>query len=479
MTDGPARSIANDAASPSYMSIFNVNVLLACISFSIVLPSLLPYLLKTSASQGNEIYPLVVCGYSVGEIVGSFAGGYAYSESCSRMGRVGAKVTLVRCCAIGVVGSAMYVLGGYLGSVWLVMAGRFVQGVWTGGQQSVEQSYLSENTKNAEDRTRLTSVLGRYAVIGFMLGPAIGGCVSFVNIEINGFVLVDQLNAVGWFVTLCCVVMWAVTRTFFDPEGGEGHGQGQGQGEGEFLLKDGGKSVHIDGGGDANISNGNNGSIANGGGGRNGKVKDDKHKRSKPSSKSSSSSPLKKLSRIVFDRKSKRGRGGAAAAAAAAAAASAEDGVEDSTAAGVDASNSSISISSFSSPSPLPLPTPSSPSLSPSPPPPPSLMSTLSLLLTFLAHFYSFAVTETITTPMLMNLYDMNTLSLNMFYVFTGGVALVGNLVGKGGRMGVMASLALGAAGSAVLMDEGEAQLGWVRFLVGFTLVTLAFPLGE
>ena len=121
---------------------FFVNIFLACASFSIVMPSLSPYLLEVGASM--SCLPWAVASYSVGEMIGSVAIGtfYEYATQRFAVGR-GPRWSLIMCTLFGIVGSALYAAAGWVGSENLaenfIVAGRFFQGVWTGGQQAVEQ----------------------------------------------------------------------------------------------------------------------------------------------------------------------------------------------------------------------------------------------------------------------------------------------------------------------------------------------------
>jgi MFS family permease len=123
--------------SYSWKAIFYLNVFLACASFSIVLPSLWPYLQRFDADE--TFLASVLAIYSIGEFLGSIAWGYIYNASSM-------KFSLYTCIFSGFLGSILYSLGGYFvpWGKWLVFAGRFIQGLWTGGQQAIEQAYITE-----------------------------------------------------------------------------------------------------------------------------------------------------------------------------------------------------------------------------------------------------------------------------------------------------------------------------------------------
>lgn len=123
--------------SYTWKSIFYLNVFLACASFSIVLPSLWPYLQRFEADE--TFLASVLAIFSIGEFLGSITWGYIYNSHSMRF-------SLYTCISAGLLGSILYSLGGYFTpwGKWLVFAGRFIQGLWTGGQQAIEQAYITE-----------------------------------------------------------------------------------------------------------------------------------------------------------------------------------------------------------------------------------------------------------------------------------------------------------------------------------------------
>ena len=103
MTAAPlAEPLLADGAAPApsgcvlWQWVFYINVFMACISFSIVMPSLFLYLQEMGASA--SFYALVVASYSVGEAVGSLSLG-AVSN------RLGARRTLQLTALTSLVGS--------------------------------------------------------------------------------------------------------------------------------------------------------------------------------------------------------------------------------------------------------------------------------------------------------------------------------------------------------------------------------------
>jgi len=73
----PQSSPSHDPTN-SWRLLFYVNVFFSCASFSIILPSLEPYLARNGATP--YFYGLTVAVYSVGEMVGAIVFGKVYEK---------------------------------------------------------------------------------------------------------------------------------------------------------------------------------------------------------------------------------------------------------------------------------------------------------------------------------------------------------------------------------------------------------------
>ena len=124
---------------------------------------------------------------------------------------------MLLCLFLGLAGSSAYFAAGFLPAAVpayvVALAGRFAQGLWTGGQQTVEQTFLSDNT-TGQERTALTATLGSYAVAGFVLGPAFGAALSGVRVSWEGYLL-DGVSAPALLVCGAVTCMLAVTVCVF------------------------------------------------------------------------------------------------------------------------------------------------------------------------------------------------------------------------------------------------------------------------
>jgi hypothetical protein len=117
--------------------------------------------------------------------------------------------------------------------------------------------------------------------------------------------------------------------------------------------------------------------------------------------------------------------------------------------------------------------------------PKPSSVAVVSLLIIFFVHFYSFAVQETITTPLVLNLYDFEQYEVNLLFIGVGVLSLFTSAaVGFisrycSDRAMLVLSLVLGLIGSLLLIDDPDTFLPLPRFFLGFAIITVAFPFGR
>ena len=75
---------------------------------------------------------------------------YQYASRMFEMEGRGAKICLLVCPLFGLIGSALYAIAGWMEDVnvarWFILFGRFLQGTWKGGQQTVEQGERIHNS---------------------------------------------------------------------------------------------------------------------------------------------------------------------------------------------------------------------------------------------------------------------------------------------------------------------------------------------
>lgn len=190
-----------------------VSVFFSCVSFAIVMPSLWPYLHTLSSSKSFLAW--VVAFYSVGEAIGAVYFG--------RMAdRLSTRYVMLVATGCGLVGSTLYVLAeafpkGGLGP-WLVFVGRFAQGMWTGGSQAVQTTFLAA-VLPIDELTPAIVTLNAYACLGFVIGPVFG----LVFDLIPPFPLalgfnVSELTGPGYFVLISAAFILFLFVAVFDEE---------------------------------------------------------------------------------------------------------------------------------------------------------------------------------------------------------------------------------------------------------------------
>ena len=347
----------------TWMLPFFVNIFLACASFSIVMPSLSPYLLEVGASM--SYLPRAVASYSIGEMIGSVAIGsfYEYTTRAFALGR-GPRISMIMSICFGIVGSALYATAGWVGNRYIaqyfIVAGRFLQGAWTGGQQAIEQAYISAAVEPSK-KVEFTATLSTCAVLGFVAGPTIGALLSMIDTTVLGL-KIGANNAPGIFILFANSIMLVQTALFFD---------GKEDTTGEI---------------------------------------DDEADEEEQGDSSSGNSGYKPFNYM------------------------------------------GVAVSMF----------------------------------LFYIHYYSFAVQETIITPMTSVLYDFDAIEVNLLFSCAGVLSLITSFAVRllaryvEDRILLVASILIGFIGSAFLMDlPFSPDLPVWRFLAGFSMVTIAFPIGR
>eukprot|EP00956_Cyclotella_meneghiniana_P032372 scaffold88678_cov79-Cyclotella_meneghiniana.AAC.2 len=105
----------------------------------------------------------------------------------------------------------------------------------------------------------------------------------------------------------------------------------------------------------------------------------------------------------------------------------------------------------------------------------------------FLVHYYSFAVQETITTPLVITLYNWSPIQINLLFAGAGMISLITSFSVRyisrhvQDQTLLIASIVIGLLGSLLQMDipQIERVLPINRFILGFILATMAFPIGR
>ena len=210
-----ARPAPNPSTYPTWMKLFMFCVFWSCTAFSIVLPSLAPYLDRMGAQPIFLSYTIAV--FSFGEMVGAIFFGWLYNVfSDFPTGPTNVLCLTISC---GIMGSVLYVLADAWHAPWMAFLGRGLTGLWTGGKQSVEQAYMASHAPR-EHLTEYTADLGTCAVLGFTCGPLVGAIFTLLPTYHVGWLRVDQFTGPGLFLISICLA--SLTAVWFYLPGSKG-----------------------------------------------------------------------------------------------------------------------------------------------------------------------------------------------------------------------------------------------------------------
>ncbi len=143
-----------------------ITVVIDLIGFGIVIP-VLPYYVEGTAFQATAFQlGLLVASFSIMQFIFSpILGGLS-----DKYGRR----PILFLSLLGT--SAGFLLVGLAGALWMVFAGRILDGI-TGGNISTAQAYIADVTSE-KNRAKGMGLIGAGFGLGFVLGPAIGGILS-------------------------------------------------------------------------------------------------------------------------------------------------------------------------------------------------------------------------------------------------------------------------------------------------------------
>ena len=171
--------------------------------FTAVVPSVPFYLEVLSAPP--SFLGWVVSFYSVGQIIGSPAGGFLADK-------VSSKLLLTISSTIGFFSSALYSLAPVY---MLILVARLLTGISAGMEFATELAFISKNTSKKERTVYLASVTA-VNVVGFILGPALAGLISTLHTTIFGIVTVDKYTGPGWLLAVMFMVDILMVQLFFE-----------------------------------------------------------------------------------------------------------------------------------------------------------------------------------------------------------------------------------------------------------------------
>jgi len=206
-----AKEASSRFGTPAWLLVFFSNIFFGCVGFSIVLPTVWPYLREMGSSP--FFLACVVSMYSVGEGAGGIVSGRIYSRYPG-----GTKFLLLVSMGLGLTSAFAYMVArlfGELGGPLVVLAARFGSGFDNGARQTIQQTYIGTVVPPKHQSTVFPR-LGAFAVIGIMLGPAFGSPLQAMHFEVLGL-SVDGNNGPGVLLFAVCLASLVTTAAFFRP----------------------------------------------------------------------------------------------------------------------------------------------------------------------------------------------------------------------------------------------------------------------
>ncbi|MFL6229151.1 MAG: MFS transporter, partial [Pyrinomonadaceae bacterium] len=149
-----------------------VTVFIDLVGFGIVIPVLPYYVEGTRFNASPRMVGLRFISYSVMQLV--------FTPILGRLSDKYGRRPVLFLSLLGT--SAGFLIMGFARTLWMLFAGRIIDGI-TGGNISTAQAYIADVTTK-EDRAKGMGLIGAAFGLGFTFGPAIGGLLSKWGISV-------------------------------------------------------------------------------------------------------------------------------------------------------------------------------------------------------------------------------------------------------------------------------------------------------
>lgn len=203
-TDEPMFAKKSRSLVASFIVVYTMIFFNGC-CFTAVMPSVPFYLQYLKAPP--EFLGWVVSFYSLGQIFGSPIAGWLLSNNLS------SKRLLTMTSTLGFISSFLYAVApGYV----VILFSRLLTGISAGMEFTTELTFIAKNTTFTERTAFLASVTA-CNVVGFIMGPALGNLLAYLDLQIMGFTI-NQYTGPGWLLAGMFLLDIIMVQSFFEDQ---------------------------------------------------------------------------------------------------------------------------------------------------------------------------------------------------------------------------------------------------------------------
>lgn len=149
-------------------------VFLSNVGFSIVMPSIWPYM--ASFQRSGCYLGLAISAFSFGQTIGSAMLSLWYEKYRHHL-----RVILSLSILCMLIGDLWYALTAELGGLWMIFLARFLTGFGAGNQEVIQGFVASITTP--EERPKHIAALSLFATLSFIIGPVLAAVISTMGCE--------------------------------------------------------------------------------------------------------------------------------------------------------------------------------------------------------------------------------------------------------------------------------------------------------
>ncbi len=165
------------------------HITLFSLTIGITFPTLWKLLKDINVDSSFLAY--VVAIFSIGEFLGSFFLSRLYQYFGERMSFI---INLI----IAIIGNIIFshsILINNTNAKWMILVGRLFLGFYSGGSQTIEQIFISNNMKEDDNKLEYIIKLGIFLRFGFIIGPFIGIFLTYIDFDAGYINIIPETGA--------------------------------------------------------------------------------------------------------------------------------------------------------------------------------------------------------------------------------------------------------------------------------------------